>query len=164
MSHCRLIQWFQSFQGIPSIHWPVLKWFVWATAVCQWTSTLASCSLRPSSHRTRNTSQRIHANYGTHCGQWECSHSLMQICIKCAFASCVNGPYMWILVQIGKGITPMKEWIEHTRFVSCFTLASQEYDLQLCMYLSRIVKHRAVVVRYAVGVGWELDKLSRVES
>ena len=32
--------------------------------------------LRPRSHWTRNTSQYAHANYGTHCGKWECSHSL----------------------------------------------------------------------------------------
>ena len=31
---------------------------------------------RPSSHRTWITLQHAHANYGTHCGQWECSHSL----------------------------------------------------------------------------------------
>ncbi len=31
---------------------------------------------RPSSHRMRSTSQYALANYGTHCGQWECSHSL----------------------------------------------------------------------------------------
>ncbi len=30
---------------------------------------------RPSSHRTRSTSQQAGANNGTHCGQWECSHS-----------------------------------------------------------------------------------------
>ncbi len=33
-------------------------------------------SFSPSSHRTQSTSQHMHANYGTHCGQWECSHSL----------------------------------------------------------------------------------------
>ena len=30
----------------------------------------------PGSHKTRSTSQHAHANYGTHCGQWQCSHSL----------------------------------------------------------------------------------------
>ncbi len=36
-----------------------------------------SCAwVRPSSHRTRSTSQHAHATYGTHCGQWEHSHSL----------------------------------------------------------------------------------------
>ena len=37
---------------------------------------LLNLILRPSSHRTRITSQHVQANYGTHCGQWECSHSL----------------------------------------------------------------------------------------
>ncbi len=32
--------------------------------------------LRPHSHRTLSTSQNAHANYGTHCSQWECSHRL----------------------------------------------------------------------------------------
>ncbi len=29
-----------------------------------------------SSHKTQSTSQHAHANYGTHCCQWECSHRL----------------------------------------------------------------------------------------
>ncbi len=32
--------------------------------------------LTPSSHRTQSTSQEAYANNGTHCDQWECSHSL----------------------------------------------------------------------------------------
>ena len=39
-------------------------------------ATTSMFSPGPSSHRTRSTSQHSHANYGTHCGQWECSHSL----------------------------------------------------------------------------------------
>ncbi len=55
-------------------------------------------SLWPSSHRMQSTSQHVHTNYGTYCGQWECSHSLqhqkicMQICGQMYLASCVNGP------------------------------------------------------------------------
>ncbi len=57
--------------------------------------------VRPRSHRTRSTSQQTCANNGTHCGQWECSHSnasnikgfacKLQIAVKSACASCVNG-------------------------------------------------------------------------
>ena len=32
--------------------------------------------LRPHSHRIQSNSQQAYANYGTHCGQWECSHRL----------------------------------------------------------------------------------------
>ncbi len=32
--------------------------------------------LGPRSHRTRSTLQHAHANYGTHCSKWECSHRL----------------------------------------------------------------------------------------
>ncbi len=39
-------------------------------------SITASLTLRPSSHKMRSTLQHAHANYGTHCSEWECSHRL----------------------------------------------------------------------------------------
>ncbi len=35
-----------------------------------------SLFVRPSSHRTRSTSQQAYQNFGTHNSQWECSYSL----------------------------------------------------------------------------------------
>ncbi len=35
-----------------------------------------TCTFGPSSHRTQSTSQQAHAQNGTNCCQWECSHSL----------------------------------------------------------------------------------------
>ena len=35
-----------------------------------------SMSVRLRSHRMRSTLQHVHANYGTHCSEWECSHRL----------------------------------------------------------------------------------------
>ncbi len=50
---------------------------------------LSCVSLRPRSHMTRNTCRRHHANSGTHCCEWECSHSL-QVTSNLCTASCVN--------------------------------------------------------------------------
>ncbi len=54
---------------------------------------------RPSSYRTRSTSQQAYANFGIHYCQWECSHrlqatskGLLQICVQiCSRVLCEQG-------------------------------------------------------------------------
>ncbi len=48
---------------------------VWST-VWIFVRKLVVLFLRPSSHRTQSTSQQAYTNFGTHYGQWECSHRL----------------------------------------------------------------------------------------
>ena len=56
---------------------------------------------RPRSHRMPSTLQQVHANYGTHCGQWECSHSLQaskvctQICMQKGLRVLCERPQQW---------------------------------------------------------------------
>ena len=68
----------------------------------------SSVSLRPCSHRTRNTSQQAYANTsdGTHCSQWECLLACKQhlrICVQiCLRILCerslgvVHVPVVWL--------------------------------------------------------------------
>ena len=56
---------------------PIPTWLNWLNLYPGWCITLVQLlPLRPRSHRTRSTLQHTHANYGTHCSIWECSHRL----------------------------------------------------------------------------------------